>query len=62
VVRVPEAHEVEQNDPVILGEGRPYVAPHALIAAEAVREEHRPRIARAVLDHVVASQNLHAVS
>src|SRR5829696_778014 len=60
MIRVAEAHMIEEDDPMILRERRPDVPPHRLVAAEAVREEHRLPILRPMLDDVVASPNPHA--
>jgi hypothetical protein len=50
---------VEEDDPVVLSESGPDVPPHALITSKAMREEHRSRSTRSVLDDVVAGQNSH---
>ncbi len=50
---------VEQDDAEAVLERRPDVAPHDLVAAEAVREDHRPAIGGTVQLDVVASEDTH---
>jgi len=52
-VRAAVADIVEEHDSVVVLEGGRDEAPHVLVAAEAVREEHRLRAAAGDL-HVVA--------
>ena len=62
LVRAAGADVVEQHDPVVVLERGRDQAPHLLIAAEAMREEHRLRRLRAGNPHVVARRDVQAAS
>jgi hypothetical protein len=53
------SHVIEKHEPEILLEGGNEVPPHALVAAEAVRQHHGAR-AFAEDPHVVALETFHA--
>ena len=42
-IRHPASDQIEGHDPVAVGEGRRQQAPHALVAAEAMGEDHGRR-------------------
>jgi nucleotide-binding universal stress UspA family protein len=56
-VRSPRPDIVEQDDAILVGERRGHEAPHVLITAEAMGEDHR-RFALAKDLHVVAGENV----
>ena len=60
-IRPTRAHVIEQDDAIRVLEGRSHVAPHVLVAAKAVREEHR-LVAMAGDANVVADSSGHGGS
>ena len=53
------SHVVEEDDPMGVLEGRGDEAPHVLVAAEPVREQHGRAVGPARHDHVVAGECVH---
>jgi hypothetical protein len=58
-VRAPVADVVEEHHAVLVGEFRPHVAPHVLVAPEAVAEDHRRTVVGAVDLRVAARDDVH---